>query len=960
MYSLSFLNDGHLLASLGKDGVLIIWRAETWVEVVRMGLKGDDYTLCNLATHPTLSVMATAGESMSDIDVWDIDFSLLCGVNIGAPTVQYINAKVVLVGDSGVGKSGLGIRLAEHQFRMTDSTHGAQFWHLPAQRLTDLPANIQADLTLWDLAGQPDYRLIHQLFLDDADAALLLVDSSDPSDPFRGVPYWSKVLKAHAPAHAVKFLVSARCDVSPTTADRHEVNRVLDRCGLDEYFKTSAKQGEGIESLFQRLLSDIAWNRLPRTSRPRLFQVVREFLLDRKEAGKPLLAMDEIRQAARERFTEREPTQEELDTVVRLLQSRGLVYRLQPRPDLTLVLLKPELVNQYGSSIIQAARNHPLGIGAVPKQDVLTGNLPFSGFSRLPQDHEALVLEATVELLIRRELCFREMGHLVFPSQINVTRLPPVEEHPQTAVAYRFSGSIEIIYASLVVRLSYTDYFHREDQWKYAVEFSRDGSRLGFVMRQIEEGTGELEIYFHSGVSEFDRGTFIRFVTDHLRAKGIDIEEQIRVLCPKCSREVTNRNAIESRLQNGLLDIPCQFCATAIRIPAGVEELYRRDPLLDEKQQQLTENVAKRTAAEVKQLWADQRQTVATKPRETRTKAESRRIDILHLSDLHLEDDSLAGVYRAQLEADLIKELGIRRLGYLVVSGDLANHATAEEYRAAYTMIDDLTKRFGLDPSRVVVVPGNHDVNWALSKRAYPFVHRDDLPSPLPVDRHIPAGEVGALLRDERRYRERFAPFNAHFFRLTYTGQNYPPDYEAQILWSDDREDRILFLGLNSCWQLDHHFHDRASINMQALARALDRLHEKNYDGWLKIAVWHHPVTGKQMMNDEFLQLLAVHGFQVCLHGHLHEAVDGFHKYDDRRGIRIVGAGTFGAPAKEQVIGVPLQYNLLSFEPRTGEITVHTRKKEKPDGAWSADARWGDRNNPKSWYRFRVPHYRTR
>ena len=145
---------------------------------------------------------------------------------------------------------------------------------------------------------------------------------------------------------------------------------------------------------------------------------------------------------------------------------------------------------------------------------------------------------------------------------------------------------------------------------------------------------------------------------------------------------------------------------------------------------------------------------------------------------------------------------------------------------------------------------------------------------------------------------------------------------------------------------------------MPALTQALDRLQDGKYDGWLKVAVWHHPVTGKEMMNDGFMQLLAVHGFQVCLHGHIHEAIEGFHKYDDRRGVRIIGAGTFGAPAREQVTGIPLQYNLLTFDPQTGEMTVQTRKKEKPNGAWSADARWGDKNDPKPLYRFQVPHYR--
>jgi hypothetical protein len=86
------------------------------------------------------------------------------------------------------------------------------------------------------------------------------------------------------------------------------------------------------------------------------------------------------------------------------------------------------------------------------------------------------------------------------------------------------------------------------------------------------------------------------------------------------------------------------------------------------------------------------------------------------------------------------------------------------------------------------------------------------------------------------------------------------------------------------------------------------------------------------------------------MHGHIHEAIEGYHKYDDKRGIYIVGAGTFGAPKREQTTSIPLQYNLLEYNPERHKIKVQTRKKEKPDGAWSADARWGNLNKPKPQY----------
>jgi GTPase SAR1 family protein/predicted MPP superfamily phosphohydrolase/sugar lactone lactonase YvrE len=940
--SVSFLDEGRLLVSLGGDGTAIFWRTDTWSEVSRFRMSHVD-TLSNIATHPTLPIVAARSRSEMEIDIWEIDFDLLRGAI--TPTFHYVNAKAVLLGESGVGKTSLGITIAEGKYRPPEgSTHGAQFWHFPAEGVAGLPENVKAELTLWDLAGQPEYRLTHQLFLDDLDAALLLFDCSDSSDPFRGVPYWAKVLKKQAPTRAVKLLVSARCDVSPVTASQREINYALQLYGLDGYYKTSAREAHGVDVLFSRLLNSIPWDQLPRTSTPLLFQIVREFLLEQKAAGITLISVELVRISIRERFMERAADDAELDTVVRLLQSRGLVYRLEPRPGVAIVLLKPELINQYGASIIQAARNHPLEIGAVSERDVLVSNLTFSGFVRLPPNDESLVLEATIELLIRTGLCFREMGYLVFPSQITVTRLSPAEVHPRTEVAYRFSGSIETIYASLVVRLSYTDYFRREDQWKYAVEFSRDGNRLGFSMRQIEEGTSDLEIYFSPGITEFDRVTFIRFLTDHLRAKGVDIQEQIKLYCPQCSREVTNHDAIEARVYDGKLDIPCQYCATPVLIPRGLEERYRRDPSLSEKQRQLAEIVETRTTAEVEQFRADQQLYTAPDPR----------VHILHLSDLHVSDEELAGLLRMQLETDLIQELGIRRLDYLVISGDIVNRSEEDEYRIAFSMVDGLVKRFGLDASRVVVVPGNHDLSWTISKAAYPFVYREDLPPKLAADRYVPAGDTGVLLRREEAYRDRFANFSAHFYKRIYSGQEFPTAYADQSLWIENSKDRILFLGLNSSWEIDHHFRDRASIHMPALAKALDRLQNGAYDGWLKIAVWHHPVAGKQMMNDEFLELLAVHGFSLCLHGHIHEAIELFHKYDEPRGVRIVGGGTFGAPASEQVRGIPLQYNLLSFDPPKREITVCTRKKERPAGAWSADARWGSKMDPKPCYTFAI------
>jgi hypothetical protein len=162
-------------------------------------------------------------------------------------------------------------------------------------------------------------------------------------------------------------------------------------------------------------------------------------------------------------------------------------------------------------------------------------------------------------------------------------------------------------------------------------------------------------------------------------------------------------------------------------------------------------------------------------------------------------------------------------------------------------------------------------------------------------------------------------------------------------------------LALNSCWEIDHEYTNRAGIHPNAIANALEQILNGDYDNWLKIAIWHHTVNSSESMkNTGFLEQLAVHGFQLGIHGHLHEAKDEKFQYDTGRGLRIIAAGTFGAPSKEQVTGIPLQYNLLTLNPETGVLTVETRKKEKTDGAWSADARWGDKNKPVARYEIQL------
>jgi hypothetical protein len=322
-------------------------------------------------------------------------------------------------------------------------------------------------------------------------------------------------------------------------------------------------------------------------------------------------------------------------------------------------------------------------------------------------------------------------------------------------------------------------------------------------------------------------------------------------------------------------------------------------------------------------------------------------LHILHLSDFHLGTSAEATLYLSQLETDLQNNLKCDRIDLLVVSGDLADRATEDEFQAAVSLINGIVAKFGLEPRKVVLTPGNHDLNWDDSAQAFSYIAKHRKPA-TPTENYEDLGENGALLRDGGKYNARFGKFSSVAYQKI-VGSPYPLDPADQGIVCEFPEYKVLLVTLNSCWQIDHLHPKRRSINQSALANVVALTGDTKYSGWVKGLVFHHALTGTEAMDDSFLQIFAVQGFRIAMHGDIHEAVEGIYKYDDRRNIHIIGAGTFGARPKQQVTGIPLQYNFMVLDTQDRLLTIHSRKKEKPNGAWAADARWTDKENPAAW-----------
>src|SRR6185369_13510172 len=202
------------------------------------------------------------------------------------------NAKVVLVGDTGVGKSGLALVLTGKPWIETGSTHGRCVWILDSNEIeTDKGVKETREILLWDLAGQPDYRLIHQLHLTEVAIALVVFDSRSQTDPFAGVRHWDRALRQAQRVQSgslpptQKYLVAARVDVGRIGASIERIEAVRQDLNFDRYFETSAKEGWGIKELAEAIRNGIDWQALPSVSSTELFQDIKTFLVAEKESG---------------------------------------------------------------------------------------------------------------------------------------------------------------------------------------------------------------------------------------------------------------------------------------------------------------------------------------------------------------------------------------------------------------------------------------------------------------------------------------------------------------------------------------------------------------------------------------------------------------------------------------------------------------------------------------------------
>uniref|UniRef100_A0A1J3DGT9 Ras-related protein RABA4a n=1 Tax=Noccaea caerulescens TaxID=107243 RepID=A0A1J3DGT9_NOCCA len=175
------------------------------------------------------------------------------GGGYGDPSqkIDYV-FKLVLIGDSGVGKSQILSRYARNEFSLdSKATIGVEF-----QTRTLVIDHKSVKAQIWDTAGQERYRAVTSAYYRGAVGAMLVYDVTR-HQTFEHIPRWLEELRGHADKNIVIILVGNKSDLEDQRAiSMEDAKEFAEKEGLF-FLETSALNAVNVETAFSTVLTQI-------------------------------------------------------------------------------------------------------------------------------------------------------------------------------------------------------------------------------------------------------------------------------------------------------------------------------------------------------------------------------------------------------------------------------------------------------------------------------------------------------------------------------------------------------------------------------------------------------------------------------------------------------------------------------------------------------------------------------
>eukprot|EP00249_Psilotum_nudum_P010214 c22406_g1_i1 orf=506-1111(-) len=173
----------------------------------------------------------------------------------GTLDTRNLRVKLVLLGDSGVGKSCIALQFVHGQFDPSSKvTIGASFL---SQKIA-LQDSTTVKFEIWDTAGQERYASLAPLYYRGASAAVVVYDITSV-ETFQKAQYWVKELQKHGNPNIVMALVGNKADLHEYRQVPIEIAHSYADNNRMFLIETSAKTADNINHLFEEI-----GKRLPR------------------------------------------------------------------------------------------------------------------------------------------------------------------------------------------------------------------------------------------------------------------------------------------------------------------------------------------------------------------------------------------------------------------------------------------------------------------------------------------------------------------------------------------------------------------------------------------------------------------------------------------------------------------------------------------------------------------------
>jgi small GTP-binding protein len=162
--------------------------------------------------------------------------------------------KIVIVGESGVGKSNLIARYLKNEFKQdTKATVGVEFGEKKY-----VYNNLKIKAQIWDTAGQERYRSITSMYYKGAKGALCVFDLSS-KESFQKVDAWINEMKKQADNNINLILIGNKVDLpdEQKIVKTEEGEMKAKEFGI-AYMETSALKSTNVDKAFNYMIEEIA------------------------------------------------------------------------------------------------------------------------------------------------------------------------------------------------------------------------------------------------------------------------------------------------------------------------------------------------------------------------------------------------------------------------------------------------------------------------------------------------------------------------------------------------------------------------------------------------------------------------------------------------------------------------------------------------------------------------------